>query len=49
MQQWLRERASILRYTYFACLVLLVFGRRRIQSAGQASEENTYLELRWKK
>ena len=24
-QQWLYERASLLRYTYIACLVLLVF------------------------
>jgi hypothetical protein len=25
LQQWLHERASVLRYTYIACLVLFVF------------------------
>ena len=25
LQQWLRERASLLRYTYTACFVLIIF------------------------
>ena len=29
MQQWLKERASMLRYTYIACLVDYVRGVRR--------------------
>ena len=26
IQQWLHERASLLRYTYIACLVFLILG-----------------------
>ena len=26
LQQWLRERASVLRYTYIACLAVCTYG-----------------------
>jgi hypothetical protein len=36
LQEWLHERASILRYTYIACLLLLVRGRDRSVSQCRA-------------
>jgi hypothetical protein len=43
LQQWLKERASVLRYTYFACLV----SRRNFISVAVIMSHRSELVTTW--
>ena len=34
-QQWLRERASVLRYTYVACLIVTILTEEKLCNTGE--------------